>query len=375
MNNLKNILYRLKFAYKAKASADERGVRPGQIQGIGGWQNDPTFKNLGLWVADKFLQHHGQGSFTPIPLDRLYNDATIAFPDLDNPDNIEEYVEWVKNISTCYKDPGEGNMTEVLFGQAGLKFWLCANNLFTGGECSGLVRNEAPIILPQGSDILNGELLNAVYFSSETEEGSPYTAQNFTGKSISEIRALICQMHFKIPNKNWNQATEQEKQNARYAFIQSWLNNTMSKIYSTYTGPRLKQLDFFLSEEDASFIIRNNGNRGPVMALCGAVIQPIIAGIYNWGPLIINSFEEFQYRRTRELLKLQAMMYFTLLLNSNICNELSGEERVKCRCGIKKRPAPPPQPEPEVEMELGPATIVPPQFGGPIGYRPVRRKE
>jgi hypothetical protein len=70
-------------------------------------------------------------------------------------------------------------------------------------------------------------------------------------------------------------------------------------------------------------------------------------------------------------------MYFTLLLNSNVCNELSGEERAKCRCGIKKKPAPPPQPEqtPEVEMELGPATIVPPQFGGPIGYRPVRRKE
>jgi hypothetical protein len=72
-------------------------------------------------------------------------------------------------------------------------------------------------------------------------------------------------------------------------------------------------------------------------------------------------------------------MYFTLLLNSNVCNELSGEERVKCRCGIKKKPAPPPEPEPELEpgdeMELGPITPIPPQFGGPIGYRPVRRRE
>ena len=380
MNNLKNILYRLKFAYKAKASADEEELTPEVIQNIAGgrwgrWYDDPMVKDLGLWVADKFLQYHGPGSNTPIRLDRLNNDATIIFPDLDNPDVIEEYVEWVKGISTCYKNPGEGNATEVIFGYEGTKFWMCLNGWMTGGECAGAERNETPIPLPQGRDAASGLLREY----SGIQASSPYTTDDFLGKSIAQIRAMICQMHFNLSDgKPWNQASEEEKQDARYSFVKYWLNAIVNHIESNFTSIRMKEMGYIISEESVGVIMENSAPiMRPTAVLCAGVTQFIVAGWYNLTALAINSFEAFQYRRVRQLLRMQALMYFTLLLNSNVCNELSGEERVKCRCGIKKKPAPPPQPEqtPEVEMELGPATIIPPQFGGPIGYRPVRRKE
>jgi hypothetical protein len=380
MNNLKNILYRLKFAYKAKASADEEELTPEVIQNIvggrwGRWYDDPMVKDLGLWVADKFLQHHGPGSNTPIRLDRLNNDATIIFPDLDNPDVIEEYVEWVKGISTCYKNPGEGNATEVIFGYEGTKFWMCLNGLMIDASCAALERNEVPIPLPQGRDAVSGLLRS----SSGIQASSPYTTDDFLGKSIAQIRAMICQMHFNLSDgKPWSQASEEEKQDARYSFVQYWLNAIVNHIESHFTGLKLKEMGYYNGPGVTSQnIVLQVLERGGIA--CVAVAQGIIASWVNLPPTIINSLEAFQYRRVRQLLRMQALMYFTLLLNSNVCNELSGEERVKCRCGIKKKPAPPPEPEPELEpgdeMELGPITPIPPQFGGPIGYRPVRRRE
>jgi hypothetical protein len=349
MNNLKNILYRLKFAYRTLGSADEMGVRPGQIQGIGGWQNDPMFKDLGLWVADKFLQHHGSGSNTPIRLDRLMNDATIIFPDLDNPDDIEEYVDWVKNISTCYKNPGEGNATEVIFGYEGTKFWMCLNGLMIDASCAALERNEVPIPLPQGRDAVSGLLRS----SSGIQASSPYTTDDFLGKSIAQIRAMICQMHFNLSDgKPWSQASEEEKQDARYSFVQYWLNAIVNHIESHFTGLKLKEMGYYNGPGVTSQnIVLQVLERGGIA--CVAVAQGIIASWVNLPPTIINSLEAFQYRRVRQLLRMQALMYFTLLLNSNVCNELSGEERVKCRCGIKKKPAPPPQPRPEVDTGIG----------------------
>jgi hypothetical protein len=357
MNNLKNILYRLKFAYKAKASADEEELTPEVIQNIvegrwGRWYDDPMVKDLGLWVADKFLQHHGPGSNTPIRLDRLNNDATIIFPDLDNPDVIEEYVEWVKGISTCYKNPGEGNATEVIFGYEGTKFWMCLNGLMIDASCAALERNEVPIPLPQGRDAASAELLRS---SSGIQASSPYTTDDFLGKSIAQIRAMICQMHFNLSDgKPWSQASEEEKQDARYSFVQYWLNAIVNHIESNFTSIRMKEMGYIISESDAGFIMENSAPiMGRTAVLCAGVTQFIVAGWYNLTALAINSFEAFQYRRVRQLLRMQALMYFTLLLNSNVCNELSGEERVKCRCGIKKKPAPPPQPRPEVDTGIG----------------------
>jgi hypothetical protein len=357
MNNLKNILYRLKFAYKAKASADEEELTPEVIQNIvegrwGRWYDDPMVKDLGLWVADKFLQHHGPGSNTPIRLDRLMNDATIIFPDLDNPDVIEEYVEWVKGISTCYKNPGEGNATEVIFGYEGTKFWMCLNGLMIDASCAALERNEVPIPLPQGRDAASAELLRS---SSGIQASSPYTTDDFLGKSIAQIRAMICQMHFNLSDgKPWSQASEEEKQDARYSFVQYWLNAIVNHIESNFTSIRMKEMGYIISESDAGFIMENSAPiMGRTAVLCAGVTQFIVAGWYNLTALAINSFEAFQYRRVRQLLRMQALMYFTLLLNSNVCNELSGEERVKCRCGIKKKPAPPPQPRPEVDTGIG----------------------
>jgi hypothetical protein len=356
MNNLKNILYRLKFAYKAKASADEEELTPEVIQNIvggrwGRWYDDPMVKDLGLWVADKFLQHHGPGSNTPIRLDRLNNDATIIFPDLDNPDVIEEYVEWVKGISTCYKNPGEGNATEVIFGYEGTKFWMCLNGLMIDASCAALERNEVPIPLPQGRDAVSGLLRS----SSGIQASSPYTTDDFLGKSIAQIRAMICQMHFNLSDgKPWSQASEEEKQDARYSFVQYWLNAIVNHIESNFTSIRMKEMGYIISESDAGFIMENSAPiMGRTAVLCAGVTQFIVAGWYNLTALAINSFEAFQYRRVRQLLRMQALMYFTLLLNSNVCNELSGEERVKCRCGIKKKPAPPPQPRPEVDTGIG----------------------
>jgi hypothetical protein len=350
MNNLKNVLYRLKFAFRTLGSADEMEVRPGQIQGIGGWQNHPTFQNLGLWVADKFSQHHGSGSNTPISLNRLMNDATIIFPDLDNPDVIEEYVDWVKNISTCYKNPGEGNVTEVLFGYEGTKFWMCLNGLATGGECAGAERNEVPILLPRGADRSQVVVVNLAD-KTMVSNSSPYKVEDFWDKSIAQIRAMICQMHFKLPDdKPWNQASEEEKQDARYSFVQAWLNRTVNHIESSFTGIQLNGMGYMYTGPGVGVDISgwNVLAQGLFSTgiICAAVTQYIVAGWVNLAANTVNSFEEFQYRRVRELLKMQALMYFTLLLNSNVCDELSGEERVKCRCGIKKRPAPPPQPEP-----------------------------
>jgi hypothetical protein len=356
MNNLKNILYRLKFAYKAKASADEVELTPEVRQNIvggrwGRWYNDPMVKDLGLWVPDKFLQHHGPGSNTPIRLDRLMNDATIIFPDLDNPDVIEEYVNWVKDISTCYKNPGEGNVTEVIFGYEGTKFWMCLNGLATGGECAGAERNEVPIPLPQGRDAASGLIRNL----NVLQASSPYTTNDFYGKSIAQIRAMICQMHFNLPDdKPWNQASEAQKQEARYRFVQDWLNAIVNHIESNFTSIRMKEMGYIISEQSVGVIMENSPPiMGQTNVLCAGVMQFIVAGWYNLTALAINSLEEFQYRRVRQLLRMQALMYFTLLMNSNVCDELSGEERVKCRCGIKKSPAPPPQPQPEVDTGIG----------------------
>jgi hypothetical protein len=162
-------------------------------------------------------------------------------------------------------------------------------------------------------------------------------------------------MHFNLSDgKPWSQASEEEKQDARYSFVQYWLNAIVNHIESNFTSIRMKEMGYIISESDAGFIMENSAPiMGRTAVLCAGVTQFIVAGWYNLTALAINSFEAFQYRRVRQLLRMQALMYFTLLLNSNVCNELSGEERVKCRCGIKKKPAPPPQPRPEVDTGIG----------------------
>jgi hypothetical protein len=363
MNNLKNILYRLKFASRTLGSADEMGVRPDQFQGIGGWQNDPLMKDLGLWVADKFLQHHGPGSNTPIRLDRLMNDATIIFPDLDNPDVIVEYVRWVKNISTCYKIVGEGNATEVIFGYEGAKYLMCFNGLLIDASCAVLERNEVPIKLPSGTG-RSQEVVNLASTSMVLYD-SPYKVADFRDKSIAQIRAMICQMDFNLPweafGKPWDQASEEEKQDARYRFVQDWLNNVVTHIESEFTGFKLKNMGYYNAPGYTSQnIVGQTLELGE--NLCKAVTQVIVAEWVNLAANIVNTFEEFQFRRVRQLLRMQALMYFTLLLNPNVCDELSGEERDKCRCGIKKKPVPPPEPEPEVDTIFSPIITGPDLF-------------
>lgn len=347
-SNLKRILQ--------KITALQDTGDPGYPDDSGGTIDIPALRNyplvnfLGTWIAEKvrgnIISHNIQGM--------VGTDATWIVPDLDAPDDITEYYAWIQNQSVCWKRPGEGDMPEAVFGHYGVAVWAYTMGLLTTGEIGAgrTPRNEVPVLLPVGVDSFPESLANRIDL-----DGTNLTSGSLAGKSALEIRMAICGAQFNGPESTWKNRRAMLLDQIKERLL-GWIDENAGTYINQFGIKPERTANGFplgfgiglpssLDSNNTYVEIEGSG----LQAVGNACENTIIWGLLATPNIVIsahNTFLEYWKRRTKTLLRFQALLYIRLIRGTEICNDLPTEEIDKCiACGIlvkDTKPKPPIEP-------------------------------
>ena len=306
--------------------------------------------NLNFFLG-KWLPRYALGvNFTPT----LTDDATIIYPDLDAPTNMQEYLNWLNGMSVC-KLRGEGEFLEAILG-----FELYAK-LYGLIPSSQTERNEPPIPLTEGHNSFSPKYLagNDVFPIMSTLQEAGKSMEDLEGLSLAKLRLFICKLNF--PGKT----PEQAKQ-LKIDLVKNLYNGVLQNISEIGQSGRILPPGMYHAEQNGvtigyklpffyypnePFFERIRRQDGWLEAFnCVQFIGPMF--YFQVAIEVQNQADQFIVRRTIELLRRQADIYFALLMTTNPCysrsENLTPQEREDCKnCGeLENKPKPP---EPEIE--------------------------
>jgi len=330
--HLKQILQKI-----VAAAADDRPPVLTEIMDIPALEDRELIDLLGSWIPRQWLL-----SGSNINLDGIFNDATIITPDLDNPDIIAEYYQWIENQSKCYYKPsGEGDAPEAIFGLFGVITWGLIHGFFSQADLQveWVERNETPVVLPPGRDKLPQSIAEKIAVPPSHATG--LDIGDLEGKTPYEIRMAICKSRFLgVPDLPTHQ------HNARARFLQEIKERIIGRVdegsakyitlfgYKPATTPNGRPLG--LTPLGQAYVEnQTNDLLGAAFASCNNALIQIIASTPNLAIYMMNTYFEFWTRRTNQLLRLQALLYIGLIQTIHICSEATtDEEYEKCiACG------------------------------------------
>ena len=301
---------------------------------------------LGKWLPGYALAVN----FTPT----LTDDATILYPDLDAPTDMQEYLGWLNGMSVC-KLRGEGEFLEAILG---FELYAKLYGLIPSDQTE---RNEPPIPLMEGANSFSPKYLSggtSLSISSTLEEAGK-TLGDLEGLSLARLRLFICKLNF--PGKT----PEQAKQ-LKIDLVKNLYDGVLQNISeigqsgrmlppgiypAEYNGVTIGYKLPFLHYPNEPFFDRlRNPNLAYESMNCAQMIGPMFP--VQIAILLQNQVNDFIVRRTIELLRRQADIYFALLVSENPCysksENLTTQEKRDCiACGeLVNKPKPP---EPEIE--------------------------